>query len=166
MGELWCVCCEDLEENWPCYNRHHCINKSNAISAAYPSSTCYHLGYWKLCPALSWSVAMWPSKFGPHLNEFEIIMGQTGSAVGRMTLLSFSLGGLQWNWFKQTREIELKTHIHSVSLPDWVIPKSCLLSLSWKTTCLERPPNSMVTSYSIQHTWTEIIIWAHKKHHI
>ena len=20
MGELWGVCCEDIEENWPCYN--------------------------------------------------------------------------------------------------------------------------------------------------
>ena len=53
---------------------------------------------------------------------------------------------MQWNLYNETREVLLKTH-KFCHLSGTVFIKSCLSSLSWKTTCLERPQNSVVALY-------------------
>ena len=52
----------------------------------------------------------------------------------------FFAGNVQSNLYNETEEILPKAHkFHN--LPDMVFTKSCLLSLSWETTCIERPQN-------------------------
>ena len=52
----------------------------------------------------------------------------------------------------ETREVLLKTHkFHH--LPGPVFPNSCLFSLPWKTTCLERPQNLVVMLYRFHCTY-------------
>ena len=56
---------------------------------------------------------------------------------------------IQWNLCNEKGEILLKTH-KFCNLPGIVfttVTKSCLFSLSWKTTCLERPQNLVVALY-------------------
>ena len=50
------------------------------------------------------------------------------------------------------RESLTKTHkCHHLS--GTVLTKACLFSLSWKTTCLERPPNLVVALYRFHCIW-------------
>ena len=53
---------------------------------------------------------------------------------------------IQWNLYNETGKVLLKTHKYHHS-PDTVLTKSCLFSLPWKTTCLERPQNLVVALY-------------------
>ena len=53
---------------------------------------------------------------------------------------------IQWNLYNKTGKTLLKTHkFHH--LPGTVFTKSCLFSLSWETTSLERPQNWVVSLY-------------------
>ena len=54
---------------------------------------------------------------------------------------------MQWNLYayNEAGEVLLKTH----HLPGMVFTKSCLFSLSWKTTCLKRPQNWVVALYRV-----------------
>ena len=57
-----------------------------------------------------------------------------------------STGMVQWNLCNETGTVSLKTHkFHH--LPGMVFTKSCVLSLSWKTTCLERPQTLVLSLY-------------------
>ena len=53
---------------------------------------------------------------------------------------------VQWNLYNKTGEVLLKTHKFQ-HLSHTVFTKSCLFSLSWETTCLERPQNLAVALY-------------------
>ena len=53
---------------------------------------------------------------------------------------------LQWNMYNDTGNIFTKTHQFD-HLPNTIFAKSCLFSLLWKTTCLQRPQTSVVTLY-------------------
>ena len=55
-------------------------------------------------------------------------------------------GNIQWNLYDKTGEVLLKTHKFQY-LYGTVFTKSCLFSLSWETTCLERPQNLVVALY-------------------
>ena len=48
--------------------------------------------------------------------------------------------------YNETKEVLLKTHTFC-NLAGTVFTKSCLFSLSWRTTCLERPQNLVVALY-------------------
>ena len=52
--------------------------------------------------------------------------------------------------YTETGEVLLKTH-KFCHLPGTVFKKSCLFSLLWKTTCLERPQNSTVALYRFHY---------------
>ena len=55
---------------------------------------------------------------------------------------------IQWNLYNKTGEVLLKTHkFHH--LCGTVFTKSCLFSLSWETTCLQRPQNLVVALYRL-----------------
>ena len=53
---------------------------------------------------------------------------------------------LQWNLYNETGKVSPKTD-KFVHLSGRVFTKSCWFSLSWKTTCLERPQNLVVALY-------------------
>ena len=53
---------------------------------------------------------------------------------------------VQWDLYNETGKFLLKTHKFN-HLPDTVSIKSCLPSLPWETTCLERPQNLVVALY-------------------
>ena len=53
---------------------------------------------------------------------------------------------IKWNLYNETGKVLLKTHkFHH--LPGTAFKKSCLFSLSWETTCLERPQNLVIALY-------------------
>ena len=55
---------------------------------------------------------------------------------------------IQWNLYNETGKLLIKTHkFHH--LPVTIFTKSCLFSLPWKTTCLERPQSSAVDLYRL-----------------
>ena len=55
---------------------------------------------------------------------------------------------IQWNLYNKTGEVLLKTHKFQ-HLCGTVFTKSCLFSLSWETTCLQRPQNLVVALYRL-----------------
>ena len=66
---------------------------------------------------------------------------------------------IQWNMGNQPTEVLLKTH-QFCYLPCMDTNKWCLFSLSWKTTCLERPYNS---GFTAQASW-QIVVTRAVKH--
>ena len=59
---------------------------------------------------------------------------------------------IQWNLYNKTGEVLLKTDKFQ-HLSGTVLTKSCLFSLSWETTCLERPQNLVVVLYRFHCIW-------------
>ena len=80
-----------------------------------------------------------------HLNW---IMRKRSLATGQ---LSCSPEPIQWNLYNETREVLLKTQ-KFCNLSGTVFIKSCLFSLLWKTTSLERPWNLVVSLYRFHCT--------------
>ena len=59
---------------------------------------------------------------------------------------------IQWNLYNETGKVLLKAHqFHHLS--GTAFTKSCLFSLSWETTCLERPQNLVVALYRFHYIW-------------
>ena len=59
---------------------------------------------------------------------------------------------VQWNLYNETRKVVLKSD-KFYHLPGTVFTKSCLCSLRWKTTCLERPQNLVQVSLCFGEYW-------------
>ena len=76
-----------------------------------------------------------------HLNVFS----------GLQSTRIYQVIKIQWNLHNETGKVLLKTHKFR-QLPGTVFTKSCLFSLSWKTTCLERPQNLVVALYKFHFT--------------
>ena len=80
---------------------------------------------------------------------------------------------VQWNLYNKTGKLLTKTH-KIYHLCGTVFTKACLFSLSWETTCLERPQYLVVVLYSFHCndfapsrqqsiTWTSVdqALWCH-----
>ena len=68
-----------------------------------------------------------------------------------MTYIFPNIYHIQWNLYNETGKVLLTIHkFHD--LPGTVFTQSCLFSLPWKTTCLERPHNLEVALYSFHCT--------------
>ena len=81
----------------------------------------------------------------PHFQSKWVLVPELRTC-SREDRLPHRLIQIQWNLYNETGEVLLKKHkFHH--LPGMVFTKSCLFSLSWKTTCLERPQNLVVAFY-------------------
>ena len=84
---------------------------------------------------------------------------ETTTVANYMAFLWFMI---EWNLYHMTRKVLLKTHkFHH--LLSTVFTISCLFSLSWETTCLERPQNLVVALYRFHCITTRLHIsqWYH-----
>ena len=91
-------------------------------------------------------------KYRPNWNMSFDLIRQLCS--GNKLLLS-SNSPWQWNLYNKTREVWLKTHKFQ-HLSGTLFTKPCLYSLSWETTCLERPQNLVVALHRFHCTWTNV----------
>ena len=93
------------------------------------------------------------------LIEFEALLCLRIRTTGdKFSVEKYTCNSIQWHLYNETREVLLKTHKFQ-HLSGTVFTKSCLFSLSWETTCLERPQNLVVALYSYTGFTVVHVLW-------